>query len=217
MSLRASAPHEFQRQEFQIQGFTLVEMIVTIGIIIMAAGFIAPAVTKIFQDRRIENAASVIITTINEARNAAVTKKQKHSVVFLRTGVRLYKHPKGDDMGGFVGSIRSLNATEVNLISYSMPCANLESEEIPEMLADQGLNMSNDEWKPGRDDLTIDLNVDGTIDFKFLSDIPSYKFDADPPFGGDLVIMQKGDPRICYVDIKATGRAGSKVTEEEAE
>ena len=81
----------------QRQGFTLVEMIVTIGIIIVAAGFIAPAVTAIFKDRRIENAAAILITTMNEARNAAVTKKQKHSVVFLRPGVRLYRHPKGDD------------------------------------------------------------------------------------------------------------------------
>ena len=54
----------------QRAGFTLVEMIVAIGIIIVAAGFIAPAVTAMFKDRRIENATAVIITTINEARNA---------------------------------------------------------------------------------------------------------------------------------------------------
>ena len=201
------------------RGFTLVEMIVTIGIIIMAAGFIAPAVTKIFQDRRIENAASVVITAINEARNATVTKKQKHSVVFLKQGVRLYRHPKEtiDDSGGFEGDPRSINATEVELISYSMPCARMESEDLPEMLVAQSEGLSQDDWKPLRGDLYLTLNLDGTIDFGALTDVPSYKFNADPPYGGDLIISQRGDSRVCYVDIKATGRAGSKVAELESD
>ncbi|MAJ27823.1 hypothetical protein CBD41_00290 [bacterium TMED181] len=199
------------------RGFTLVEMIVTIGIIIMAAGFIAPAVTKIFQDRRIENAASVVITAINEARNSTVTKKQKHSVVFLKRGVRIYRHPKRDDAGGFEGGLRSVNATDVELISYSMPCARLEAEDLPDMLVAQSDGLSQDDWKPATGDVYLDLNLDGTIDFRALTDIPSYKFDADPPYGGDLMIFQRGDIRVCYVDIKATGRAGSKVAELESD
>ena len=199
------------------RGFTLVEMIVTIGIIIMAAGFIAPAVTKIFQDRRIENAASVIITAINEARNSTVTKKQKHSVIFLKKGVRIYRHPKGEDLGGFEGGLRSVNATDVDLISYSMPCARMESEDLPDELVAQSEGLSQDDWKPMNGDLYLDLNFDGTINFRALTDIPSYKFDAEPPYGGDLMISQIGDLRVCYVDIKATGRAGSKVAELESD
>ena len=63
----------------------------------------------------------------------------------------------------------------------------------------------------------LNLNFDGTIDFQALTDIPSYKFDADPPYGGDLIIAQRGDLRVCYVDIKPTGRAGSKVAELESD
>ncbi len=203
--------------DIRCKGFTLVEMIVTIGIIIMAAGFIAPAVTKIFQDRRIENAASVVITAINEARNSTVTKKQKHSVVFLKKGVRIYRHPKGEDPGGFEGRLRSVNATDVDLISYSMPCARLEAEDLPEQLIAQDDGLTQDDWKPMRGDLYLSLNLDGTIDFNALSDVPSYKFDADPPYGGDLIIAQIGTYKVCYVDIKATGRAGSKVAELESD
>ena len=81
------------------RGFT-VEMIVTIGIIIMAAGFIAPAVTKIFQDRRIENAASVVITAINKPQ---LHGDQEAETLrgFPQKRVRLYRHPKGEDPGGF--------------------------------------------------------------------------------------------------------------------
>jgi len=198
----------------QRAGFTLVEMIVAIGIIIVAAGFIAPAVTAMFKDRRIENATAVIITTINEARNAAVTKKQQHSVIFLRSGVRLYRHPKGDDEGGFVGGLRGVNVPGSDHISYDIQLADLVSEEIPKTLQTQAEGLAQDDWKPVREDYFITLRSDGTIDFGTNVDIPSYRFNSDPPAGADLIIRQIGSFRSCFVDIRPTGRVTSKVAEE---
>lgn len=199
------------------QGFTLVEMIVTIGIIIVAAGFIAPAVTAIFKDRRIENAAATIITTVNEARNAAVTKKQLHSVVFLKAGVRLYRHPRGEDTGGFVGGLRSINVPGADHIRYDLPSARLDSNELPESLQSQFDNLAQDDWKPFDQDHFITLLTDGTIDFGRNVDIPTYRYNSEPPSGADLIIRQKGDSRACYVDIRPTGRVTSKVVDEELE
>ncbi|MEC9476083.1 MAG: prepilin-type N-terminal cleavage/methylation domain-containing protein [Planctomycetota bacterium] len=201
----------------QNQGFTLVEMIVTIGIIIVAAGFIAPAVTAIFKDRRIENAAAVIITTVNEARNAAVTKKQKHSVVFLRSGVRLYRHPKGDDDGGFVGGVRSINVPGADHITYDIPCARLDSIDLAEKIQSQVEDLAQNDWKLFREDTFITLRTDGTIDFETNVDIPTYRYNSDPPAGADLIIRQRGDSRACFVDIRPTGRVKSKVVDEEFE
>lgn len=195
-------------------GFTLIEMIVTIGIIIVAAGFIAPAVTAIFQDRRLENAAAIILTTVNEARNAAVTKKQPHSVVFLQAGVRLYRHPKGEDEGGFVGGIRAINIPGADHVSYDMPCARYLSADLATQLQCQIEGINQDRWVPLPEDVFITLRADGTIDFGTNDDIPSYRFNNDPPSGGDLLIRQKGDSRVCFVDIRPTGRVASKVAEE---
>ncbi|NRA75748.1 MAG: type II secretion system protein [Planctomycetes bacterium] len=195
-------------------GFTLIEMIVTIGIIIVAAGFIAPAVTAIFQDRRLENAAAIILTTVNEARNAAVTKKQPHSVVFLQAGVRLYRHPKGEDEGGFVGGIRAINIPGADHVSYDMPCARYLSADLATQLQCQIEGINQDRWVPLPEDVFITLRPDGTIDFGTNDDIPSYRFNNDPPSGGDLLIRQKGDSRVCFVDIRPTGRVASKVAEE---
>jgi len=195
-------------------GFTLIEMIVTIGIIIVAAGFIAPAVTAIFQDRRLENAAAIILTTVNEARNAAVTKKQPHSVVFLQAGVRLYRHPKGEDEGGFVGGIRAINIPGADHVSYDMPCARYLPADLATQLQCQIEGINQDRWVPLPEDVFITLRADGTIDFGTNDDIPSYRFNNDPPSGGDLLIRQKGDSRVCFVDIRPTGRVASKVAEE---
>ncbi len=195
-------------------GFTLIEMIVTIGIIIIAAGFIAPAVLAIFQDRRLENAAATMITTINEARSAAVTKKQLHSVIFLQAGVRLYRHPKGEDRGGFVGGIRSINVPGNDHISYDMPCARYLAADLATQLQSQIEGTNQDNWKPLPEDVFITLLTDGTIDFGTNDDIPSYRFNNDPPSGGDLILRQKGDSRVCFIDIRPTGRVASKVGEE---
>ena len=195
-------------------GFTLIEMIVTIGIIIVATGFIAPAVIAIFQDRRLENAAAIILTTVNEARNAAVTKKQPHSVVFLQSGVRLYRHPKGEDEGGFVGGIRAINVPGADHVSYDMPCARYLSADLATQLQCQIEGINQDRWVPLPEDVFITLRPDGTIDFGTNDDIPSYRFNSDPPSGGDLLIRQKGDSRVCFVDIRPTGRVASKVAED---
>ena len=194
-------------------GFTLVEMIVTIGIIIVAAGFIAPSIAAIFQDRRIENAAAIIISTVNEARNNAVTKKQEYSVVFLKKGVRLFRHPKGEDPGGFVGGLRSINVGDSDHITYDLPCAGCISEEMPDLLQGQVEELAADKWKLEREDFFITLSTDGTIEFGLLNDIPSYRFQSDPPSGGDMILHQKGDIRDCFIDIRPTGRVVSKVGE----
>ncbi|MDE0959461.1 MAG: prepilin-type N-terminal cleavage/methylation domain-containing protein [Planctomycetota bacterium] len=201
-------------QERSKSGFTLVEMIVTIGIIIMVAGFIAPAVSAIFQDRRIENAASVIVTAFNEARNSAVTKKQEHSVVFLKSGIRLYAHPKGKKEGGFIGGLRSLNVGDSDHITYEVLSSDTSVEEMPVELQSQREEKRTEHWKPGREDIVIKLRKDGTIDFGKLDDIPSYRFQSDPPTGGDLILHQKGSRAACYIDIRPTGRVVSKVGEE---
>jgi hypothetical protein len=55
--------------------------------------------------------------------------------------------------------------------------------------------------------------ADGTIDFGLLNDVPSYRFQSDPPSGGDMILHQKGDMRDCFIDIRPTGRVVSKVGE----
>jgi prepilin-type N-terminal cleavage/methylation domain-containing protein len=195
-------------------GFTLVEMIVTIGIIIVAAGFIAPAVSAIFQDRRIENAAAIIVSTFHEARNNAVTKKQEYSVVFLKSGLRMYRHPKGNDKGGFVGGLRSINVRDGEHISYEVLSADTSVDEMPVDLQSQREEKRQTHWKPGREDIFVKLLKDGTVDFGKLDDIPSYRFQSDPPSGGDLILHQKGSRTACYIDIRPTGRVMSKIGEE---
>ena len=199
-------------------GFTLIEMVVTIGIIILAAGFLAPAVGTMFQNRKLENAGTLISNVLNEARNSAVTKKQIHHVVFLRNGLRIYAEPKGKDPGGFKGRVYPYDPDSSGTISYTLNFARKDFDEIPEdlqvVLRDRESPPPEEEWEITPDDITIRFQPDGTVDFGSNEDIPSYLFNETPPEDADIVIQRVGDQyRRGFVDIRPTGRSVFKVEE----
>ena len=76
-------------------GFTLIELIVVIGIIILATGFIVPTLSRFFQNRALNNAGTLIHGVLNGARNDAVTTKKAVRVVFLKRGLRVFMEGTG--------------------------------------------------------------------------------------------------------------------------
>lgn len=198
-------------------GFTLIEMVVTIGIIILAAGFLAPAVATMFQSRRLENAGTLISTVMNEARQSAVTKRQAHSVVFLKHGLRLYREPKGEDRGEFK-KLEPYDPESSTTIEYDLEFARRAYEDIPEDL--QVLAGKSDrppppeEWELESGDIVIRFLPDGTVDFGEYEDVPTFLFNESPPEGADIVIRQQGNNTTRgYLDIRPTGRTVFKVEE----
>lgn len=196
-------------------GFTLIEMVVTIGIIILAAGFLAPALGSLFENRKLENAGTLIVSVMNEARNISVTKKKTVSVCFLRDGLRLYEGAKGDGIGEFKGSLEAYDPDRSGQIRYDLHFADLEYEDLPEKLAMEEDGESPDRWVPTDEDIVLDFLSDGTIDFGRFSDVPSYHYLAEPVSGADISIGKVGEWSRCYIDIRPTGRAKAKVEEQE--
>jgi type II secretory pathway pseudopilin PulG len=202
-------------------GFTLIEVVVVIGIIVLTVSFIAPSVAKMFQNRKIENACTLIASTLNEARNGAVTRKQVHRVVFLHEGLRLYREPKGRSiLGGFEGQIRSFDPDNAGTISYTLTFAGLpgKGKEIPRELSVIGGDRPppEEEWTVTPEDISLRFLPDGTIDFGAYQDIPSYQFHESPPTAADIVIHRMGDPgHQGFIDIRPTGRTVFKVEEVE--
>lgn len=56
------------------RGFTLVELIIVLGIILMILGFTAPAVVGILRGRKVEQALSIVSDVLERARIEAVTQ-----------------------------------------------------------------------------------------------------------------------------------------------
>ena len=72
-----------------------------------------------------------------EARNNAVTKKQEYSLVFLKNALRLFRSAKGDDEGGFFAGLSSFNVGSADHVTFEMPSADLQVDEIPYQLFDR--------------------------------------------------------------------------------
>ena len=205
------------RPTTRTRGFTLIEMVVTMGIVIMAAGFLAPAVATIFQNRKLDNAGTLISTVLNEARNRAVTSKQAFQVVFLRDQVRLYRTPKKKDPGGWE-KVQAYDPESTGTLKYNLHFARLEYQDIPTRVAMVIEGSSLDDSIPTRDDIFVTFRPDGTVDFGKYLDIPTYEFKKDAPDLSDIEIYRDGQAQTMgYLDIRATGRTEYKVAEKELE
>ncbi|MFQ5653601.1 MAG: Tfp pilus assembly protein FimT/FimU [Planctomycetota bacterium] len=196
-------------------GFTLIEMVVTIAIIILAAGFIAPTLTEMFQSRKLENATTLIVGSLNEARNEAVTQKRAHAVVFLQRGVRLYREGKGTESGSFLGGLRSYAPDdEAETVRYHLQFAGKSYEDISRLLIAQEEGADDEDLTLRDGDLYLRLLPDGTVDFGNHKDVPSFQYNAKPPRNADVIIERAGDRyNRGFVDIRPTGRSVHKVEE----
>ncbi len=75
---------------FSSRGFTLIELMVVIGIIVMAAALMAPSVAEYMKNRQIDGVRGQLVNIFNIARLQAVSKRRDISVVFFREGPRIF-------------------------------------------------------------------------------------------------------------------------------
>lgn len=66
------------------RGFTLMELLVVIGIIIVMTAMSIPAVKKFMDGQRLSQSGRILQSAFNEARRAAITQRTRQYVVFFR-------------------------------------------------------------------------------------------------------------------------------------
>ncbi len=102
------------------RGFTLTELLVVISIIMILAAASIPMISA-FKGQRLDQAARIVVSTLNDARRRAITKRARCTVVFYsyedpsdpiakaRHAMRVYMEPVGEPgtnrhfPGGYVG------------------------------------------------------------------------------------------------------------------
>ena len=70
-----------QQSEIESRGFTLLELIVTLLVVAVAVGLVAPAIGRSTEAVRARAEVAGFAATLRRAREQAITKRQQHTVV----------------------------------------------------------------------------------------------------------------------------------------
>ncbi len=135
------------------RGFSLIELIVVISIIVLIAGFTVPAATTILRGSQLTQASGTLVGQISLARQQALTKNRAVEVRFYRFG---NPETPGEDVGNpSTGKFRALQLFEVLENGVSVPL------DKPQMLPANVIFAYSEEQSAGLSSL-IDKGSAGT-------------------------------------------------------
>lgn len=66
------------------RGFTLIEMMVVVGLIIVMTAIALPAISKFLDGQSLQQSGRIVQSAFNEARRAAITQRARNYLVFFR-------------------------------------------------------------------------------------------------------------------------------------
>jgi type II secretory pathway pseudopilin PulG len=215
----------------------MIELIVVIGIIVLAAGMMTPQITDFFKGRRLKQLTAVFRSTINSARLKAVNERTRVRLVFFREGIRVFDEREakfidelfnpeasafaGDEAWFVLGFYR--DTPSVNLQKFrdwerkfvprkkKLPGSRRSSASASAQTQIPPVTLKQLEGLP-----QIIFRRDGAVEFNVGSDVSSIFYKRKPPTGADLIIYVKGNTSACYIDLQLTGQNRSKVVVLEA-
>jgi len=211
------------------EGFTLIELMVVIAIIILAAGVMTPTITDFFRNRKLDSLTRQIGAAFNFARLQAVNQGARVSMVFFREGVRIYDEKtktfvdelfnpetspaSGDQLWYDLGFLNGRHSTtlyryrkwEDQQIDAAVAIAKGKSRE--EVRKDMQYSI--------HDSPKITFQRDGSLVFGSGADVSSALFKEPIPPNADIIVYQVGNHNAGYIDMRLPGQLRSKMVARE--
>jgi hypothetical protein len=195
----------------------MVELIVVVAIIILAAGLMTPTIADFFRNRELESIRGTFGSTFNWARLKAVENGIKASVVFFREGPRIYFeeagvfdpnqefHPRRSPLAGdkvwyelgFMDRKPSTSLPRYAEWEASVQAGAGDKKNAPARISIEGLPK-------------VTFLRDGTLLHATGSDVGSQLFQSEIPENADIYVYQLGNTVSCAIDLRPTGQVKSK-------
>ena len=197
------------------RGFTLIELMVVVAIVVMAMGIMVPTLLEFFRNQKLKSVRSHFVAAFNVARLMAITESTDALVVFFKEGARVYQANKKmfieEDFNpeSAPGSIEG--------ISFYLRFAGKTNDELKRY---RDWEKEDDQKHlneiPGPENpLARQCSVKGLPGFKYTRDgsvvaiegthIP-VNLKKEPP-DADITVRQTGNDQALYIDVRNTGPA----------
>jgi type IV fimbrial biogenesis protein FimU len=210
-----------------VWGFTLIELMVVVAIIVMALGVMAPSLLEYFRNQKLKNVRSHFSSALTIGRLVAITERSPVRVVFFREGARVYNvhnrafrrdeefNPESAP-GSAQGITFNLRFARQGGLPNSELLAYRDWEKDPKQ---SHLNEPPGAANPKAgqcdvDDLPgVEFQRDGSVRWLKGSDVPTSLYKKDPPMDADIIVEQSGNSQAIYIDVRSTGSIQSQLAQ----
>jgi type II secretory pathway pseudopilin PulG len=205
----------------------LIELMVVIGIIVLAAGLMTPTIADFFKNRQLETIRGHIGAAFNKARLSAVTRGIRASLVFFREGARVYleKERRFDEDDLFSPETSPLADDSVwYVLGFLDKKPSLDLEGYRSWEKTQKLLLAEAEDRGGKrggvalkDQVDVSglpritFERDGSLTFATGSDVATSEFKKEIPETADIAIFSSLSNTGCFIDLRLPGQIRSRM------
>lgn len=194
------------------RGFTLIELMVVVAIIVLAMGIMAPTLLEYFRNQKLKNVRVHFVQAFNVGRLMAITEGSRIRVVFFKEGVRVY-HVKNREFRREEEFIPESAPGALKQISFNLRFARKTNADLPGYRewekTQPGLTGEASGPEAGKCDVSkliaIEFQRDGSVLWLPGDDVPTTLFNRRPIPDADIIAMQEGNPEALFIDIRNTG------------
>ena len=215
--------------------FTLVELLVVVGIVVVVLGISIPAFIAMSRGQALRNAPAKLQSAVFLARQLTVNRKVIHRIVFFKDRLMIWR-----EKGGFLDSDMSpINLDDLTRlgteqlknelqkygvqygkgITCELSYKPLDNSALSYNLDNSGEILENLQKSPRQlEEYSIGFKLDGSVNFFGFTSVPYAALNVDnpekPPEKADVVFSQTGNTSKCWVDIdQSGGRIRSRISE----
>lgn len=217
-------------------GFTLIELMVVVAIIVMAAGLMTPTITDFFKNRQLEGIKGHFGAAFNKARLSAVNQGKPVSLVFFREGIRIFDETRKtfDPDDGFNPELAPFGTDKVWYVlgffnqrpNTSLPQYRAweKAQKASQAATLEAEKAASAQGGRRRRSTTVGYNLGGIPKITFQrdgslvfsgggGDVSSKGFTdlTKIPELSDVMIYQAGNTTACFIDFKLTGQIKYRV------
>lgn len=214
------------------RGFTLIEILVVVTIIITVLGFATPTISAFLSNRRLKGVSGQIARALAAARTRAITRHQDVYALFLRDRIMLVPsrpdvpeffpyHTSAQDADKLTIHLRFAGVRIVGVPMSEAAPLGVESPlpELPERPSGWNEPVAARDMMEGGalqgPQVFLLFRSEGTVEFGSAGgpgDRLPMGFWADPPVEADIVVEQAGSTTYGWIDIRPTGNVDTRLS-----